>query len=77
MNWAKFELANIGGMSRRELTMAALTVLALAGESKVAPGVAPVTVAIVRIHYRPDRWSSVSVAYRAKEGNGLRALSAD
>jgi len=49
VGWARIELAALGRISRREVTMAVLAVLALAGWIKGGPWLAPVTVALAVI----------------------------
>jgi len=49
VRWAKDQLASIGSISRREVTMAILALLALAGWIKGGRWIAPVTVALIVI----------------------------
>jgi len=69
VRWAKDELTIIGRISRRELTMAVLAVLALAGWIKGGSWVAPVTVALsvisVMILTKVITWSDIAANKQA------------
>jgi L-tartrate/succinate antiporter len=69
VHWAKEELAILGRISRRELTMAVLAVLALAGWIKGGAWVAPVTVAMcvisLMILTKVITWSDIAANKQA------------